>query len=47
MLCKESVVLNVPEGYGKAGADHMEMVEENETKIGVTLPSVSCRGTLL
>jgi hypothetical protein len=27
-------VLDVPEGYGKAGADHMEMVEENETKLG-------------
>ena len=26
--------MDVPEGYGKAGADHKVMVEENETKIG-------------
>jgi hypothetical protein len=36
MLCKESVVLDVPEGYGKrACVDHMEMVVGKiETKWG-------------
>jgi hypothetical protein len=39
MLCKESVVLDVPEGYGKrACVDHMEMVVEKWRLSGELFP---------